>query len=52
MNLNGDFNPDGFGLYSTQSRLMLLYGEKAKFEIKNKSDNMVEAIIRMPALTV
>lgn len=50
--MNGDFNPDGFGLYSTQSRLMLLYGEKAHFEIKNKSDDMVEAIIRMPALTV
>lgn len=50
--LNGDFNPDGFGLYSTQSRLSLLYGEKAHFEIKNKSDNMVEAIIKMPALTV
>ena len=41
--LNGNFNPDGFGLYSTQNRLMLLYGEKAHFEIKNSSDNMVEA---------
>jgi two-component system LytT family sensor kinase len=50
--LNGDFNPDGFGLYSTQNRLMLLYGEKAHFEIKNKNDNMVEAIIRMPAVSV
>jgi LytS/YehU family sensor histidine kinase len=50
--LNGDFNPDGFGLYSTQNRLMLLYGEKAHFEIKNKNDNMVEAIITMPAVSV
>jgi len=48
--INGDFNPDGFGLYSTQSRLMLLYGEKAHFEIKNNSDNMVQAIITMPAV--
>src|SRR4051794_12611728 len=46
--INGDFNPDGFGLYSTQSRLMLLYGEKARFEIKNTSENMVEATISMP----
>ncbi|MDQ6813534.1 MAG: histidine kinase [Bacteroidota bacterium] len=46
--LNGDFNPDGFGLYSTQSRLMLLYGEKAHFEIKNKSNDLVEATIKMP----
>lgn len=50
--LNGDFNPDGFGLYSTQSRLMLLYGEKAHFEIKNKNEDMVEATVRMPLLTV
>jgi sensor histidine kinase YesM len=47
--LNGDFNPDGFGLYSTQNRLMLLYGDRAHFEIKNNSDNMVEAIVTMPA---
>ena len=46
--LNGGFNPDGFGLYSTQSRLKLLYGGKAHFEIKNNNDNMVEAIIIMP----
>lgn len=49
--LNGDFNPDGFGLSSTQSRLMLMYGDKAHFEIKNKSDNIVEAIIKMPVAT-
>jgi LytS/YehU family sensor histidine kinase len=48
--LNGDFNPDGFGLYSTQNRLMLLYGDKAHFEIKNNSDDMVEAIVTMPAV--
>jgi two-component system, LytTR family, sensor kinase len=48
--INGDFNPDGFGLYSTQNRLMLLYGDKAHFEIKNNSDNMVEAIVTIPAV--
>ncbi len=46
--LNGNQNLDGFGLYSTQSRLMLMYGEKAHFEIKDR-DNMVEARITMPA---
>lgn len=50
--LNGDFNPDGFGLYSTQSRLMLLYGDKAHFEIRNNNDYMVEAIVQMPAVLV
>jgi len=50
--IKGDFNSDGFGLYSTQSRLMLLYGEKAHFEIKNTSEDMVEATITMPALTI
>ncbi|MCW3114447.1 MAG: putative signal transduction histidine kinase [Segetibacter sp.] len=50
--LNGDFNPDGFGLSSTQSRLMLLYGDKAHFEIKNKSDDMVEATVKMPVLAI
>lgn len=50
--INGDFNPDGFGLYSTQSRLMLLYGEKARFEIKNTSEDMVEATITMPAVSM
>ena len=49
--INGDFNPDGFGLHSTQSRLMLLYGEKAHFEIKNNDDDMVEATITMPVAT-
>jgi hypothetical protein len=29
-----------------------MYGEKAHFEIKNNSDNMVEAIIKMPAITI
>jgi hypothetical protein len=28
---------------------MLLYGEKAHFEIKNRNENMVEAKVSMPA---
>ena len=47
--MNGTFKQDGFGLYSTQNRLQLLYGEKAYFEIKNNNDNMVEATVTMPA---
>lgn len=50
--LNGNFNPDGFGLYSTESRLALLFGEKAHFEIKNKNENLVEATITMPATVI
>lgn len=46
--LNGDFNPDGFGLYSTESRLKLLYGDKAHFQIRNIEGNMVEAMVTMP----
>ncbi len=46
--LNGNANPEGFGLYSTQNRLMLLYGDKAHFEIKNTDHNMVEAKVCMP----
>lgn len=45
--LNGSYNHDGFGLYSTQNRLMLMYGEKAHFQIKDLND-MVEAKISMP----
>jgi hypothetical protein len=29
-----------------------MYGEKAHFEIKNNSEDMVEAIVKMPALVV
>jgi two-component system LytT family sensor kinase len=50
--LNGNFNPDGFGLYSTESRLQLLYGEKAHFQIKNYNENMVEATVTMPATII
>lgn len=41
-------NPDGFGLESTQRRLKLLYGDKARFEIKNIYGNMVEVKVAIP----
>ena len=51
--LNGDFNPDGFGLYSTQSRLMLMYGEKAHFEIKKQWITIWwKQLVKMPVMTI
>lgn len=47
--LNSEINPNGFGLYSTRSRLTLLYGEKAHFDIRNNAENMVEAVVSIPA---
>lgn len=38
----------GFGLSGTQNRLQLLYGEKARFEIKQLYTNTVEAKILIP----
>jgi two-component system, LytTR family, sensor kinase len=46
--LNGAYNADGFGLASTQNRLQLLFGEKAKFTIQEISDNKVEAKVVLP----
>lgn len=48
--LNGGANSHGFGLSSTQDRLSLLYGDKAKFEIKQLEPTIVEARVVMPAL--
>ncbi len=47
--LNGTYNHDGFGIYSTQNRLLLMYGEKAHFQIKDEND-VVEAKITMPVI--
>ena len=56
-NLNGyingetkanDHNIRGFGLYSTTNRLSLLYGDKARFEIKQINGSMVEAKVMIP----
>jgi len=46
--LNGFVNGEGFGLSSTFDRLNLLYGEKAKFEIKQLTPETVEAKILLP----
>lgn len=46
--LNGSYNHDGFGLASTQNRLKLLYGSKARFEINDRTGNIVEAKVMMP----
>ena len=42
----------GFGVKSTQDRLNLLYQGKARFEISNKENNIVESKIIMPATPV
>lgn len=47
--LNGKENKDGFGLSSTTDRLNLLYGNKAKFEIKQIDSSLVEAKLLLPA---
>ncbi|MCW3073334.1 MAG: histidine kinase [Flaviaesturariibacter sp.] len=46
--LDGGANRTGFGLSSTQDRLQLLYGDKARFEIKQVSADLVEAKILIP----
>lgn len=47
--LNGFNNAEGFGLFSTTNRLSLLYGDKAKFEIKQISPSLVEARVLIPS---
>jgi sensor histidine kinase YesM len=51
-NLNNSLNGEGFGLSSTQSRLTLLYGDKAKFEIRQKTPSLVEARVLIPVQTI
>ena len=47
--LNGYRNGgEGFGLYSTTNRLNLLYGDKARFEIKQINGSIVEARVSLP----
>ena len=48
--LNGGTKKTGFGLSSTQDRLSLLYGNKAKFEIKQINPSLVEAKVLIPFL--
>jgi len=39
---------NGFGISNTKQRLNLIYGDAAKFEIKNNSDDSVSAEITIP----
>lgn len=47
--LNGQINAEGFGIASTYDRLNILFGERAKFELKNM-DEMVQARIIIPVI--
>jgi two-component system, LytTR family, sensor kinase len=49
--LNGYTNNEGFGISSTTNRLSLLYGDKAKFEIKQVTPSLVEAKVLIPSDT-
>ena len=46
--LHNDRAGGGFGLSSTQDRLSLLYGGRARFEIKEVADELVEATVKIP----
>jgi LytS/YehU family sensor histidine kinase len=47
--LNGGKSHTGFGISSTQDRLGLLYGDKAKFQIQQLNPELVEARVLIPA---
>jgi two-component system, LytTR family, sensor kinase len=46
--LNGHAREEGFGLMSTLSRLSILYGPRARFEIRDVKEDTVEAKISIP----
>lgn len=46
--LREDMNREGFGLQSTASRLLLLFGSGSTFEIHNLATDMVEAKVYIP----
>ncbi|MGB3005408.1 MAG: histidine kinase [Chitinophagaceae bacterium] len=50
--INGVVYSEGFGLSSTTNRLTLLYGDKARFEIKQINGSLVEAKISLPVQIV
>lgn len=50
--LNGKMNAEGFGLSSTTDRLSLLYGDKARFDIKQINGSLVEAKVLIPLTPV
>jgi two-component system LytT family sensor kinase len=49
--MNGTMKGEGFGLPSTLNRLSLLYGEKARFSIKQLTSELVEARVLLPVNT-
>jgi sensor histidine kinase YesM len=46
--LNGSVIQAGFGISSTQSRLQLLYGDTARFDITQLPDRTVKATVSIP----
>ena len=46
--LNGTINKEGFGLSSTLNRLNILYGDNAKFELRQITPLIVEARVQLP----
>lgn len=50
--LNGRMSNEGFGISSTTNRLSLLYGSKAKFDIRQINGSLVEARVQIPVNTV
>ena len=46
--LNGKVSNEGFGLSSTTNRLSLLYGSKARFDIRQINGSLVEAKVLIP----
>ena len=47
--LNGHHTSEGFGLSSTQDRLNLLFGERARFQIRQLGSDLVEAKVFIPS---
>lgn len=46
--LNGYIHSKGFGLSSTRDRLNFMYGDRAKFEIRQLNESLVEARVLIP----
>jgi len=46
--LQENYKSEGFGISSTQNRLFLIYGNAAKFELKDLGNGIVEAKVTMP----
>ena len=50
--MNEKTNAEGFGIASTTNRLKLLYGNDARFEIKNINGNTVQARVILPVSAI